>query len=251
MYLIEGLVFLYTGLQMRTLVERVHAGELESMLVATSVAAVIVVVARYVWVFPAIYVPRWASKKLAARDPSPPWQAAFMVAFTGIRGVVSLAAALALPMTTSYGQPFPDRDLILFVVFAIIVVTLIGQGLYLPRLIRRLGLARGGDEEHQRELDQERDARAQVVERSVERLEAIASQRELPDELVAHVRTHIDTLGHARTANELRLELIAEDRQLLHRLLRDGKLSDESRRRLERELDLEEEMLRHNEDVAL
>lgn len=262
-YLIDGLVFLYTGLQMRTLVEAVHTEQVDLMLIVTAVALGIAVAARFLWMFPATYVPRWVSKKLATRDPAPPWQAPFMIAFTGIRGVVSLAAALALPMTTQDGSPFPHRDLFLFVAFCVIVVTLVVQGLLLPRLIVRLGLARGADEERQRELEREHAAREQLVERAAAQLAAIASERELPDDVVSAVRMRIesqrheppaviaDSLALARSANALRVELIAEDRQLLHQLLRDGTLSDESRRRLERDLDLEEEMLRHGEDVAL
>ena len=87
------------------------------------------IVARFVWMFPATYLPRWLSPSLARRDPSPPWQAPFLIGFTGIRGIVSLAAALAIPLATASGEPFPNRDLILFLTFAVIIVTLIGQGL--------------------------------------------------------------------------------------------------------------------------
>jgi len=211
--------------------------------------------------WPATYLPRWLSKKLAKRDPAPPWQAPFVVAFTGIRGVVSLAAALALPMVTRDGRPFPHRDLFLFVAFGVIVVTLVGQGLSLPWLIRRLGLGRGGEEERQHELAQERAAREHVISHGTHRLEELATERGLPPPVVDHVRT---TFGHQqhrdvpddvqqleRTADELQLEIITEQRRVLHRLLREGMLSDESRRRLERDLDLEEEALRHELDLAL
>ena len=80
----------------------------------------VVIVARFVWVFPAIYLPRWLSPKLARRDPAPPWQWAFFLAFVGVRGVVSLAAALAIPLTTLAGAPFAYRDLILFVTFGVL-----------------------------------------------------------------------------------------------------------------------------------
>lgn len=259
-YLIDGLIFLYTGLQLRVLVEHVHMHELHWMLTVTGIATGIAIVARFVWMFPATYLPRWLSKKLAARDPAPKWQAPFMLAFTGIRGVVSLAAALALPMTTRDGRPFPYRDLFLFVAFGVIVVTLVGQGLTLPWLLRRLGLTRGGAEERARELAEERAARHQVVEMGTRRLEAMANERTLPEPIVQHVRSSIERQRHAapdapaeldETIDELLIEIIAEQRQVLHALLRDGKLSDESRRRLERQLDLEEEALRHGLDVVL
>jgi CPA1 family monovalent cation:H+ antiporter len=259
-YLLDGLVFLYTGLQLRLLVERVHGNELRWMLGATALVTAIAIVARFIWMFPATYLPRWASKKLAARDPAPPWQYPFMLAFTGVRGVVSLAAALALPLTIQNGAPFPHRDLFLFVAFGVIVVTLVGQGLLLPAVIRWLGLARGGAEERERELAEERAARGRVVDHGAERLATLASERALPDMVVDHVRHALERQRHGpseappdvdQAIDELRVEIIGEQRQVLHALLREGKLGDESRRRLERELDLEEEALRHGLDIVL
>jgi CPA1 family monovalent cation:H+ antiporter len=128
-YLIEGFVFLLTGLQVRTLIERAQEFPLGELLAVTAITAVIVIVARFVWVFPGTYGPRWLSPSLAKRDPSPPWQWVFVLAFTGVRGVVSLAAALAIPLTIASGGPFPHRDLILFATFGVIIITLVGQGL--------------------------------------------------------------------------------------------------------------------------
>ena len=105
--------------------------------------------------FPATYLPRWLSPSLARRDPSPPWQAAFILAFVGVRGVVSLAAALAIPLVTASGAPFPYRDLILFITFGVIIVTLVGQGLLLPSIVRWLGLGRDSADERQREHEAE------------------------------------------------------------------------------------------------
>ena len=107
-YLIEGFVFLLTGLQARTLIEQTHAFSLRELLIATAWTTVIVIVARFVWVFPATYLPRWLIPALRRRDPAPPWQGPFLLSFTGIRGVVSLAAALALPYVIANGQPFPS-----------------------------------------------------------------------------------------------------------------------------------------------
>jgi hypothetical protein len=92
----------------------------------------VVVAARFIWLYPATYLPRWLFPSIKRRDPSPPWQWPFVLAFTGVRGIVSLAAALAIPFATTSGQPFPDRDLILFLTFSVILVTLVGQGLLLP-----------------------------------------------------------------------------------------------------------------------
>jgi CPA1 family monovalent cation:H+ antiporter len=262
-YLINGLVFLYTGLQLRMLVERVHVGELRWMLLATALTTAVAIAARFAWTYPVAYVPRWISKQLAARDPAPAWQVPFMIAFTGIRGVVSLAAALAIPTALRDGSPFPQRDLFLFAAFGVILVTLVGQGLALPVLIRKLGLARGGEEESRLELEQQRTARGEVLDSAARMFEQIAAERALPDDLVRQIENHIavqrrqipsdlgDGLALTQSIAELRAELIGEQRRVLHQLLRDGKLSDESRRRLERDLDLEEEALRHRTDLAL
>jgi CPA1 family monovalent cation:H+ antiporter len=230
------------------------------MLGVTALTTLVAMAARYAWTFPVTYVPRWVSKKLAARDPAPPWQPPFMIAFTGIRGVVSLAAALALPIVTAQGAPFPHRDMFLFVAFGVIVITLVGQGLTLPRVIRALGLSRGHAEEHTQEVAQERAAREHVIATGAQRLEQLAAERNLPPPVVQHVLSSIDHQRHApaeaveeieRTVAELQVEIMGEQRRLLHELLRAGKLTDESRRRLERELDLEEEALRHELDIAL
>ena len=156
-YLIESLVFLVTGLQARTLLEKAQSFSIRDLLVATAITTAIVIVARFVWMFPATYLPRWLSPSLRERDPAPPWQKPFFLAFTGVRGVVSLAAALAIPLTTAAGEPFPHRDLILFVTFGVIIVTLVGQGLMLPSVVRWLGLAHAG---RSRAAQREREARA-------------------------------------------------------------------------------------------
>src|SRR5262249_43280030 len=150
-YLIEGFVFLLTGLQARTVFERVQTFSLRELVVAIAVVTAIVIAARFVWMFPAIYVPRWISPSLRRRDPSPPWTWAFVLSFTGVRGVVSLAAALAIPFALANGQPFPYRDLILFITYGVILITLVGLGLMLPAVIRWLGVARHRDAEEREE----------------------------------------------------------------------------------------------------
>jgi CPA1 family monovalent cation:H+ antiporter len=252
-YLIEGMVFLVTGLQARTLIERIGDFSLREVLFATAVTAVIVVAARFIWIYPATYLPRWVIPSLARRDPSPPWQWPFALAYTGVRGVVSLAAALAIPLTLANGQPFPHRDLILFVTFGIIVVTLVGLGLLLPTVMRALGLAHSGVEERVRQAQAEHVARQDALDRARQRLEELAGQCNLSEDALGQLRSRYDRrlqqLPSVQDAEavkeevELRLQLIATERALLHQLLREGRLTDESRRRLERELDLEEAYL--------
>ena len=163
-YLIEGMVFLVTGLQARALISGSTSYSTSELAVSAAVVCVVVIVARFVWMYPATYIPRWLFPRLARRDPAPPWQWPFALAFTGVRGIVSLAAALAIPLVTEAGQPFPHRDLILVLTFSVILVTLVGQGLLLPTVIRALGLANAGRQEHAAQRTQEFAARRKAIE---------------------------------------------------------------------------------------
>src|SRR5262249_379224 len=154
-YLIEGLLFLLTGFQMRILYEKSKAFPLDDILIATALVSAIVIVARFAWVYPATYLPRGLSRSLRRRDPSPPWQWAFILSFAVLGGAVSLAAALALPFALSNGDAFPDRDLILFASFGVIFVTLVGLGLTLPAVVRALGVRQAGRIEHIAEHESE------------------------------------------------------------------------------------------------
>jgi monovalent cation/hydrogen antiporter len=259
-YLIEGLLFLLTGFQMRLLFEKSKTFPLDDILSATALVAIIVIVARFAWVFPATYLPRLISKRTRERDPNPSWRAVFVVAFTGVRGAVSLAAALALPFALPSGEPFPYRDLILFVSFGVILVTLVGLGLSLPAVVRWLGVARAGRDEHVAEHEAEIAARREALAEALKSLDAITDDRELSDEVVKLLRARheirinqlpdsLDPDAHDVTATGTALtrELIAAERKFIHTQLRDGKITDETRRRIERDLDLEEASLANRE----
>jgi CPA1 family monovalent cation:H+ antiporter len=259
-YLVEGMLFLLTGFQMRLLYEKSKAFPLQDILFATALVAAIIVIARFAWVYPATYLPRLVSKRIRERDPSPSWQATFVVGFTGVRGAVSLAAALALPFTLPSGEAFPYRDMILFVAFGVILITLVGLGLGLPAVVRWLGVAKDGRSEHLREHEAEIAARREALDAALKSLDAITDDRELSDEVVKLLRARhdiranqlpnsLDPDAHDITAAGAALtrELIAAERKFIHVLLRDGKITDETRRRIERDLDLEEASLSNRE----
>jgi CPA1 family monovalent cation:H+ antiporter len=254
-YLIEGMVFLVTGLQARTLTAGIHGHSLHDLVVSALVACAVVIGARFAWTFPAIYLPRLFSPALARRDPSPPWQWSFVLAFTGVRGIVSLAAALAIPFTINDGSPFPQRDLILFLAFSVVLVTLVGQGLLLPVVIRVMGLAHTGAAEHEVQCAQEASARRLAVSAALARLETLAQERELPPGVLESLRArHGERLRHAshrgdgddahrrqlEAHDEIELQLIEAERARINECYRSGDLQDEVRRRIERELDLRE-----------
>jgi Na+/H+ antiporter len=255
MYLTEGFVFLITGLQARTLIAGIRGDSLTDLGVSAAVVCAVVIVARFVWMFPATYLPRWLVPSIARDDPAPPWQWPFALAFTGVRGMVSLAAALAIPLTTDSGELFPDRDRILFLTFSVILVTLVGQGLLLPTVIRALGLANAGRLERETERAQESAARRQSILAASRRLDELAAQRKLPEDIVQPLRTrHRDRLRHLERRtdaedgdkrlvelhDEVECLLIGAERQKINDLYRLGELEDEARRRIERELDLRE-----------
>src|ERR1700726_359014 len=262
-YLIEGLVFLVTGLQMRTLLDRTGTVLLPDLIFAVLLTVTVVIAARFIWIFPATYLPRWLSPSLARRDPLPPWQWVFFLAFVGVRGVVSLAAALAIPLTTASGAPFPDRDLILYITFGLIVVTLVGQGLLLPRTVRWLGLTSHAAEEREREHKAELAARAEALKLAQSRLEKLAAEGEISPEALAILRARHDYrfgrlprpasegVDHASAAADIRSDLIAAERDYIYRLLQNGQITDEARRRIERELDLDEAWIASKKEGGL
>jgi monovalent cation/hydrogen antiporter len=259
-YLIEGLLFLLTGFQMRLLYEKSKAFPLGDILLVVALVSIIIIVARFAWVYPATYLPRILSKRLRQRDPSPPWQWVFILSFAGLRGAVSLAAALALPFTLANGDAFPDRDLILFVSFGVIFVTLVGLGLSLPAVVQWLGVLQAGRAEHIAEYESEISARREALDVALKSLDALTEERDLSDEVMRLLRARHEIRANqlpdslnpeahdvSAAGTALTRELIAAERKFIHVLLRDGKITDEIRRRIERDLDLEEASLANRE----
>jgi monovalent cation/hydrogen antiporter len=253
-YLIEGLVFLITGLQARTLIEGISGYSVSELVASAAIVSAVVIGARFIWMYPATYLPRLLIPAIERKDPSPPWQWPFALAFTGIRGIVSLAAALAIPLTIENGAPFPYRDLILFLTFSVILVTLVGQGLLLPTVMRALGLANAGQLEAHADRAEEFAARRLAAETALRRLDELAAQRGLSGDVVEPLRVRSrDQLeqiaqrsddgddSHKKLAalhDEIEFDLIDAERSLINELYRNGKLKDEARRRIEHELDL-------------
>jgi len=177
-----------------------------------------------------------------------------------VRGAVSLAAALALPFALPGGEGFPYRDLIVFVSFGVIFITLVGLGLGLPPVVRWLGVAQAGRDEYIAEHESEIAARRQALDAALKSFDAITDDRELSDEVVKLLRARheiranqlpdsLDPDAHDVSAagTELTRELISTERKFIHALLRDGGITDEIRRRIERDLDLEEASLANRE----
>ena len=167
-FLLNGFVFILIGLQLPEVLHALSGHEIpiHRLIWYALLISLAVILVRILWVFPAAYLPRLLFKKIRQRDPYPSWRHVTIIGWTGMRGVVSLAAALALPLTIQNGEPFPGRDLILFLTFIVILATLVVQGLSLPMLIRWLGVKDDGSMEKE-----EREARLKANQSALAKLE--------------------------------------------------------------------------------
>jgi Na+/H+ antiporter len=263
-FLLNGLVFILIGLQLPEVLRALSGHEIpvHQLVRYALIISLAVILIRILWVFPATYLPRLIFKKICRHDPYPKWQHVVIVSWTGMRGVVSLAAALAIPLTvdgTADGQPFPDRDLILFLTFIVILATLVVQGLSLPPLIRWLGVKDDGSFEKE-----ELEARLRANRDALARLDQIGEHEPAKADALQRLRVeyedHIRQLegsepGHA--TGPLRLfsseferlshEALQAERRSILRLRNEDVISDEVLRRIQRDIDLAEARLRqHN-----
>jgi len=256
-YLIEGLIFLMTGLQARVVADTLDLTQWEHLALACAAVCLAIIVVRFIWVFLATYLPRLLLPAVARKDPAPPWQSIFVIAFTGIRGVVSLAAALSIPLMAD-GMPFPDRGLMLLVTFAVILVTLVGQGFTLPWVIRLLGIAEHGKREADSDKRQEISARLASIDAALARLDSLEGAVAAPETAAALRRRTQDRRAYfvaacqdlaagdvSNAAATLQLQFVDAERASIADLYHRSEISDEARRRIERELDLEDSRIRH------
>jgi Na+/H+ antiporter len=262
-YLVEGLVFLLTGLQTRTVLQGHSTEGWQRMVSVGLVTCLVVIAVRFVWVFPAAYIPVWLSDMVGRKERRPSWQSLFLVGFTGIRGVISLVAALSIPLVVATGKPFPGRDLILFSTFCVILVTLVGQGLALPAVIAWLGLDGAGRAEAAEDKRREVAARIEGVDMALARLDdleragadatAVAALRRRHQDRRAQLAGVWDERVPGNPVEEdamLQIQLVEAERNSLARQYAKGAITDEARRRVERELDLEDARVRHSAESA-
>ena len=255
-FLLEGLIFILTGLALRPILGSLTGAIARELARGAVLVSLTVIVARFVWVFPATYLPRFLSARVRRRDPYPRWQLPVVVSWAGLRGGDSLVLAAALPIVTAGGAPFPGRDLIITITFAVILVTLVGQGFTLAPLLRRLGVRETGEEERREEVA----ARLQASEAALARLQELTAARWMHPETLAHTRDRYrhrtrrlrdQANGVAAGGEEtisaadrrLARELLTVERRELLRLRDEGAISDGVMRRVQREIDLEELLL--------
>ncbi|HEU4976191.1 MAG TPA: Na+/H+ antiporter [Baekduia sp.] len=251
-FLLESALFLLMGLQFRAAASGIESIEIAHVALAVAVTAVVVIGLRVVWMFTGNPLLRWIIPGRPATEPPSLGPGARLVAgWAGMRGAVSLAAALAIPGVVAGGDPFPQRDLIIFVVFCIILIGLLVQGLTLPLLIRATGMG-GGEEDL---AAAEALGRAAAAEAALERLddldgdpEAARRLRQLYEARLEHARAPRDERGdedraHVEAFVALREELLRAERDAVMELHARGEISEEAVRLLERDLDLQEARL--------
>ncbi|MER6999606.1 Na+/H+ antiporter [Streptomyces sp. NPDC000410] len=255
-FILESVVFALIGLQLAYVVRELGGYEVGEALWYALVVFVAVVVARFVWVFPSTFVPRKLSSRIREREPGVDWRAPVIVGWAGMRGVVSLAIAFSIPLTVEGGEPFPARNLVLFLTFTTVIGTLVVQGLTLPPLIRALGLPRR--DPHALTLA-EAQAQSEASRAAEERLEALLADEHntLPQPLADRLRAVIERRRNAvwerlgavdpvtgesadDTYRRLTREVIASEREVFVRLRDERRIDDEMMRTLLRRLDLEE-----------
>jgi Na+/H+ antiporter len=250
-FVLNGLVFVLIGLQLSKIIESIREYSLPGLLVGGAVFSVLLILLRLVWIFPSAGLANFVHRKLGRRNSVPPTtRQVFVIGWTGMRGVVSLAAALALPTVLDDGKLFPYRNLIVFLTFCVIFVTLVLQGITLPPLIRFLGLA--GESGPSCE---EQEARRIVIETALRHVEDAKDRDSVAgaapyEDLAGHYRKRLASLqpadGNENDAAEheryldLSLEALRVERQTVVRLRNEGRINDEVLRRIERELDLTE-----------
>jgi CPA1 family monovalent cation:H+ antiporter len=256
-FILNGLVFILIGLQLPTVLHAVASNHLSKtqLVIYALLISLAVIVVRVVWVFPATYLPRFLSKSLRARDPYPSWKHVTIVAWTGMRGVVSLAAALALPLQRADGSPFPGRELILFLSFVIILATLVVQGLSLPPLIRWLGVEDDDSLEHE-----EREARLAANKAALKRLSDVAEKDPAKADALKRLRIEYEDRirqleGTESDHSNRRLRLFSaeyerlsreglkQERDTILQLRNKEVINDEVLRRIQQDIDLAEARL--------
>ncbi len=254
-FLLNGFIFVVIGLQLPEILRKLSNEPFSRLVGYGLLVSGTVVLVRIAWVFPATYLPRWFSHKMRARTPAPPWQHSVLIAWAGMRGVVSLAAAFTLPLVLENGRPFPGRSYILFLAFCVILTTLVFQGLTLPLLINQLGIEDDGAVDRE-----ERQARLTANEAAVDFIEERALEEHMPEEVMVRVRTeYCDRIaqlescasdrknpgGEVATPAYQRLQYgaLGAERKTIIALRNSDQINDEALRRIQRDLDLAEARL--------
>lgn len=244
-FLLESILFVLVGLQLRFILQGLSGYSTSSIALVAALAVVLVVVVRMVW-WLAVPTLRWRPEGRILDTGGVPWQERVVLGWCGLRGAISLAAALSIPVVVG-GSPFPDRNLLVFATFCVILVTLVGQGTSLPWLLRRLSLVGGDVARRQRALAERRCAEA-----ALRRLDQLAAEEQVSDAAAESLRLlyerrlerlELEAEGDeepvGRSFADVRRQLLAHQHEVLRQLHREGRVSFAVMEAVRRELDLE------------
>jgi Na+/H+ antiporter len=256
-FILNGLVFVLIGLQLPHVLAGIHDYRLSTLLMFGALFSGLVILLRLIWIFPGAYLANRIRTRLLHQDEKLPSARAILVSgWTGMRGVISLAAAIALPEMLANGTSFPQRDLIVFLAFSVIFVTLVLQGLTLPFVVRALGIAVVGGPNIETGAEEE-SARREMLQSALAYLEENRREDEsefleIYDDLTGHYQHRLAAVSgsdnpenelspdHRERHTRLLRDLLRVERQTAIRLRDKGRINDETLRQLEYELDLRE-----------
>ena len=254
-FMLNALLFGLVGLQLRPILDSLSGISTGTLIGDAAIVSAAVIGTRLLWIYPATYLPRFLFRRIRERDPYPPWQYPTLIGWTGLRGAVTLTAALALPLTTSSGASFPNRDLLIYLAFCVIVATLVLQGLSLPLLIRLLRLEDDGTA-----AKEETKARIYAADAALARLEELSGEDWVRDDTAERMRGlyrfrqnrfsarfDADDDGaieqRSQDYQRLRRELLDAERRAVVELRRQGRINDDVMNHVQRDLDLEDARL--------
>ncbi len=254
-FILNALLFGLVGLQLQPILDRLSGFPAGELIGYAALISAVVIATRIVWVVPLTYLPRLLSRHIRERDPYPPWQQPAFVSWTGMRGAVTLAAALSIPLTTDAGADFPGRDLIVFLAFCVVFATLVIQGLSLPLVIRLLGLEDDG-----LAVKEEAKARIYAAEAAMARLDELLDEGSVREDTAQRLRGGYEFRRNrfrarfddgddgaieerSQSYQRVRRELLDAERSAVVALRNEGRISDEVMHRVQRDLDLEDSRL--------
>jgi Na+/H+ antiporter len=250
-FILNAALFTLIGLQLPVVVEGLDAYSTLELAGAAAAVCAAVVLTRALFVFPFMYLPKRVIQRMREPESSSHWESAALLSWAGMRGAVSIAAALAIPLETDAGAPFPDRSLIIFLAFCVVVFTLVGQGLSLPFVIAALRI-----EEDDLEAREEAKARLRAAEAALARLEELTGEDWVREDTAERTRGlyrfRLDRFAQRLDGTEgaieaqsqqyqrLRRELLGAERDAVLELRRAGVISDDVMHRVLRDIALED-----------
>ncbi|RYU80093.1 Na+/H+ antiporter [Hymenobacter persicinus] len=260
-FALNGLVFILIGLELPQVVQGLGSYSLRQAIFYGLVISGLVIVIRLLWMYPAAFVPRWWSYSIRTTEVSPGWQGPLVIGWAGMRGVVSLASALSVPLLLTNGQAFPQRNLILFITFVVILVTLVFQGLTLPLLIRFTGIADQDDAmpPEEQEAGIRLHLRRAALAHLAQHYEADIRENELISALQQRMQAEAQRTGNLLDAldydeskrqalqryHQVLLDVLQVQREQLFVLRAGDTFEEEMLRHQEAQLDLDEAKINH------